>query len=890
MQTGKFLSLRKSLAITFVGAVISVLAACGGGGGGGGSSLPQKVKIVYPTSGASITEDNIGTDFALKWLVDGVSASDLTVKLNGTEITGMFTVTSTGATAGTFGMQVLMADGSNTLTAEVAGGQKASVTFDAAGINAPHPIVTGVSGTVQFGNEVSATGVVRQKVALDSVTIVGSDGVTSLGTGTPYTATNLVGFNLSALAVPAGYAAPDLYDMKITATDTRIPARSSEVKLALPVREMSNIFALQLNNSLFDVFTPWVDELVTSAGWLGNLNTWLADTDNVDPAELCGLFEQLGKGTHVDCSIQLNSISFTKSQVTSLQVVDNSADGFGLLVTVNVGTATAGVVIQGYPDGGSTPDELDFDAIFRGYPPNDSAGVNLTILLNLAADTGKIVAVSLPSDAVEMTYGLTVDCGLSDECGLGTDSGTLLSGLQNYPFAIGQLNNGTAVNFVEDGASPLQSDPNLGQLLQQKLNSLTYKGDSLFDMLSIGEVDDITSNNPDQIYYLQDLDADGNPLTGAEAVSESYHVVKAGNVSEAGTSVEGGFLSINGSYSTANIDNGANDEYKQALGSYYLPVSTSSPVAQADLNTSGTADVGIAIARNYLNQWLMEAYRIDSLGLATITDTSKQLTVSDCLLSNNGNLGVLGDQLLAQLNSYNISHTIDACDEVLVDMDMGAVPYIDLLDDGTLQLNLNALNIRVEITGETILSKLPYMDMEIDVKARMHFAVDAATAKPVISIAADDLAVRVVSFEMTSLEIAGETISPYTAETIQPLLLDLIADEVEEVSAAQFETVDQFIDLTGTGIVDLPKRIALNLSGFGVDSSTEYMMLETNVCDYADDCDTNKTSLVDVYVVDCNSSERADAGGFDQLTGVNAADQDTLDQAEVFCEEYHSDL
>ena len=847
-------------------AAVSLLAACGGGGGGGGGVLPTKLSVTVPAEDGTVLGKD---DFVELTFVEGVTLQQvqdgLSVKLGFYDVSAVFNVfevdvdgtTVVKAKADIFALTgaLKFSDGNvNYLEAGIPGSSKAKRNFSYAG--SPELVVTSVTGgthqgydgTFEYdldedgidefydgtlygyttanangrpgnGNVLSVAGLARFAVlnALDVTT--DADEVVSI------TGVNSDGFTITGLDYIGGQSANDLPAYTLVAN-----GGASTLELVSPGKLLNNMLALQLNNTAFNrVIGEWLAEAIEyELGQIDSANPLTLQaseheaTDVADAA--CEAVNAFKAGTDaVACDIQLIGVvdaqnsSLTPNVIVTAEVVENIAPlldqgSWRWRVTVTVEQVVAKLRFNAY-------DELNSYALlgsvdFPGVLVNSAGDFTLSFDLEVGADTGAaLLSLAVPADAVAI--------GLSELDALSVGSCTPQA-FCNVPVDSAAIN--TQLGSYEDPATIAELEDSFQTVLADAVsnNNPAINNASLISPVT-----------------LQD------PVDGEIVISAVQQWLEKAEYREAvsGEQRVGGLVGLQGYSKT--VDAGV---HLNALGSRFTRPLTAGRLV--DGNISAAADVSLAVSSNWINQMLLSVYQSN-----VFSTVRPALTVAD--------LGDIGAQLVS-VSQGNIAAD-DPVDVTIASEAVGSSRFVDA-DEPYMELSMPAIRLSISLP-ETDLSSLasqgaafcnggairdlldgkhPYVELVMDVKARMPLRLDPLTKALDITPDNDDLMLFVASADGTEIRdpLAGCKVLFQPSRTeFQALLPELVSpllqQELEEAVAARDSTIcidsstlGDFAGVVGS-LLQTDKVMELVLSDLAVEG--EHLMLAASARERGDD-------------------------------------------------------
>ncbi|HEY9034990.1 MAG TPA: hypothetical protein VIN71_13705 [Pseudomonadales bacterium] len=847
-------------------AAVSLLAACGGGGGGGGGVLPTKLSVTVPAEDGTVLGKD---DFVELTFVESVTLQQvqdgLSVKLGFYDVSAVFNVfevdvdgtTVVKAKADIFALTgaLKFSDGNvNYLEAGIPGSSKAKRNFSYAG--SPELVVTSVTGgthqgydgTFEYdldedgidefydgtlygyttanangrpgnGNVLSVAGLARFAVlnALDVTT--DADEVVSI------TGVNSDGFTITGLDYIGGQSANDLPAYTLVAN-----GGASTLELVSPGKLLNNMLALQLNNTAFNrVIGEWLAEAIEyELGQIDSANPLTLQasehaTNGGVADAACEAVNAFKAGTDaVACDIQLIGVvdaqnsSLTPNVIVTAEVVENIAPlldqgSWRWRVTVTVEQVVAKLRFNAY-------DELNSYALlgsvdFPGVLVNSAGDFTLSFDLEVGAETGAaLLSLAVPADAVAI--------GLSELDALGNGSCTPLA-FCNVPVDSAAIN--TQLGSYEDPATVAELEDSFQTVLADAVSSNTP---SINNASIISPV------------TLQD------PVDGEIVISAVQQWLERADYREAVSGVQrvGGLVGLQGY--TKTVDAGV---HLNALGSRFTRPLTAGRLV--DGNISAAADVSLAVSSNWINQLLLSVYQSN-----VFSTVRPALTVAD--------LGDIGAQLVS-VSQGNIAAG-DPVDVTIASEAVGSSRFVDA-DEPYMELSMPAIRLSISLP-ETDLSSLasqgaafcnggairdlldgkhPYVELVMDVKARMPLRLDPLTKALDITPDNDDLMLFVASADGTEIRdpLAGCKVLFQPSRTeFQALLPELVSpllqQELEEAVAARDSTIcidsstlGDFAGVVGS-LLQTDKVMELVLSDLAVEG--EHLMLAASAREQGD--------------------------------------------------------
>lgn len=849
-------------------AAVSLLAACGGGGGGGGGVLPTKLSVTVPAEDGTVLGKD---DFVELTFVEGVTLQQvqdgLSVKLGFYDVSAVFNVfeadvdgtTVVKAKADIFALTgaLKFSDGNvNYLEAGIPGSSKAKRNFSYAG--SPELVVTSVTGgthqgydgTFEYdldedgidefydgtlygytganangrpgnGNVLSVAGLARFAVlnALDVTT--DADEVVSI------TGVNSDGFTITGLDYIGGQSANDLPAYTLVAN-----GGASTLELVSPGKLLNNMLALQLNNTAFNrVIGEWLAEAIEyELGQIDSTNPLTlqasehATNGGVADAACEAVNPFKDAPDAVACDIQLIGVvdAGPSSPLTvdvTAEVVENAAPlldqgSWRWRVTV---TAKNMVVLLRF----NAYDEFSYALLgsvdFPGVLVNSAGDFTLSFDLEVGAETGAaLLSLAVPADAVAI--------GLSELDALGEGSCTPEGFCDDDPAASisGPIND--ALNTYTDPATIADLETSFQTVLADAVSSNTP---SINNASIISPV------------TLQD------PVDGEIVISAVQQWLEKAEYREAvsGEQRVGGLVGLQGY--TKTVDAGV---HLNALGSRFTRPLTAGRLV--DGNISAAADVSLAVSSNWINQMLLSVYQSN-----VFSTVRPALTVAD--------LGDIGAQLVS-VSQGNIAAD-DPVDVTIASEAVGSSRFVDA-DEPYMELSMPAIRLSISLP-ETDLSSLasqgaafcnggairdlldgkhPYVELVMDVRARMPLRLDPLTKALDITPDNDDLMLFVASADGTEIRdpLAGCKVLFQPSRTeFQALLPELVSpllqQELEEAVAARDSTIcidsstlGDFAGVVGS-LLQTDKVMELVLSDLAVEG--EHLMLAASARERGDD-------------------------------------------------------
>jgi hypothetical protein len=309
--------------------------------------LPDLLSITSPDRNSLWAAPTM--KLAVRFLENSVPP-DLKLTLNGHNVKQHASIDASGADINGNAIESLLVDGDNSFEAS-SGSEIEKVVF-IYDREAPRIIVTAVNPG--SNGTLNVSGVARDAAPVNNLTI----------NGVAATITN--GHDFSASILPA-----DLY--RLSATDAS--GQTGAIAFAAPQHRFDPAVALQVNNSIFDLIKPLIDEA------LGNLDsTSLINAGQRAPlgtAEIAMSRLDINKGG--EPSIDLRFVPIPLTSATRPMIIE-----------VGVHIPTVGMGIQVYKKAGILP-QLDFDA--------DLFDVNVTLQLTLSVDDADELRLGLTSSA-----------------------------------------------------------------------------------------------------------------------------------------------------------------------------------------------------------------------------------------------------------------------------------------------------------------------------------------------------------------------------------------------------------------------------------------------------------------------------------------------------------
>lgn len=309
--------------------------------------LPDLLSITSPDRNSLWAAPTM--TLAVRFLENNIP-SDLKLTLNGHNVKQRAAINANGATISGSAIESLLVDGDNSFEA-TSGSEIEKVVF-IYDREAPRIIVTAVSPG--SNGTLNVTGVARDAAAVNELTI----------NGVGATITN--GHDFSASVRPT-----DIY--RLSATDAS--GQTGTIAFAAPQHRFDPAVALQVNNSIFDLVKPLIEDA------LGNLDsTSLINAGQRAPlgtAEIAMSRLDINKGGEPSIDLRFVPIALTSAIRP-------------MIIEVGVRIPTIGMGVQVYKKAGILP-QLDFDA--------DLSGVNVTLQLTLSVDDADQLKLGLTSSA-----------------------------------------------------------------------------------------------------------------------------------------------------------------------------------------------------------------------------------------------------------------------------------------------------------------------------------------------------------------------------------------------------------------------------------------------------------------------------------------------------------
>jgi len=376
-----------------LGATTALVVACSGGGGGGNDPVPvpppaeqpdpcavepkpascvtpppvtDKLSITSPVANSLFSKP----DMSLVVKFSGGAPSDLTLKLNGKDVLASAAVSATEAVIAGADVEAQLVNGENSFEAGT-GTETDKVTFLYDKL-APHIVVTSAvratDGAVQQspGDTLRVSGVVRDVAPITAVKI---NDVAATVTGGQFVA-----------EIPFS----DLYD--ISATDGC--GQTSDLKFAAPQHTFDPMLALQVNNSLFRLLTPIINEAIT----------------HLDTSKLADPSQQIPFGNF---NAAITRIDVNKSGAPAIDIHFLPSNSQKLVVGVDVSLPLVGVGLKATVKDKPAGPAADIDM--------DVANIDVTLQLVVFSDELNQLRVGLGSEPFTLALG-KIDLNHFDVC------------------------------------------------------------------------------------------------------------------------------------------------------------------------------------------------------------------------------------------------------------------------------------------------------------------------------------------------------------------------------------------------------------------------------------------------------------------------------------------